>query len=440
MARLFISYSRADKLFIEQLVPLLKKVFPHHEIWWDDDLTGGEDWWERILSEIGDCDLFMYLLSNDSLTSEYCQNEFREALRLRKLCVPVIIRPKTDMKNAPADLSSELSRRNWVDMSGGFKDSDANAGLFRAINVQIGKIPTQSPTPLSPTPIPQSNVAATSKGLDWTKIGDITAVIVGLLGVGAAIAQPFIAAALQGQSMATTPTASATAIPMVTPFPTTTSIPTLGVAHILTVTPIPAATVALVPPNSPTGVLPAVIYTFSSVPTEMLLLARPTITLDKSIATAPMQSSDLLSSPTLESNDKTVYIIRDADSLTVFSPSQGAISLLGLKFEVQEQSNSNIYFIEQYIGFVGLPFNKLMTPICLRLVRRSSNSVMTNRCQGLTPNQRFSSIVMDADVFWYDLEASQGKILNILFGLTKVGTCPGQQSQCSFVALPDKTK
>lgn len=57
--RIFISYSRADKLFILQLVPMLKKVYPHYDIWWDDDLTGGEDWWERILAEIDASDLFV---------------------------------------------------------------------------------------------------------------------------------------------------------------------------------------------------------------------------------------------------------------------------------------------------------------------------------------------------------------------------------------------
>lgn len=57
MARIFISYSRADRQFVEDLVPLLRRMYGH--VWYDDELLGGEDWWQMILSKIGDCDLFI---------------------------------------------------------------------------------------------------------------------------------------------------------------------------------------------------------------------------------------------------------------------------------------------------------------------------------------------------------------------------------------------
>jgi hypothetical protein len=44
MARIFISYSRADRAFVEELVPLLRQVLPEYDIWYDDQISGGEDW------------------------------------------------------------------------------------------------------------------------------------------------------------------------------------------------------------------------------------------------------------------------------------------------------------------------------------------------------------------------------------------------------------
>ena len=239
--RIFISYSRADRLFIEQLVPLIKRVFPNYEIWWDNDLTGGEDWWERILSEIDASDLFIYLLSNDSLTSEYCQNEFREALRLRKLCVPVIIRFKTDMNNAPDELRSELSRRNWVDMSGGFQDANANAGLFRAINVQVGKIPTQPTAPLTLTPVSQPIVTAKKKAAPTRH--NRTPLLIAIIGAIATIVAVLIT--IEPSLLGARQTTPTNAPPLTSPAAVIAAQPTILATLTASVTPTISAPTAL---------------------------------------------------------------------------------------------------------------------------------------------------------------------------------------------------
>ena len=95
MAHIFISYCRADRALVEELVPLLREALPEYQAWYDADISGGEAWWRRILVEIDACDLFVYLVSNDLLEAAYCQAEFREALRLRKTCLPVLVRAPT---------------------------------------------------------------------------------------------------------------------------------------------------------------------------------------------------------------------------------------------------------------------------------------------------------------------------------------------------------
>jgi tetratricopeptide (TPR) repeat protein len=158
MAAIFVSYSRADRPFVDDFVPLLRQVFSDHEIWFDEHISGGEDWWNRILSEINDCDLFIYLLSNDSLASEYCQAEFREALRLQKPCLPVIARSKTDVTIAPDDLAAEIKRREWIDMSGGFRDYQASARLYAAVNNLLSHRPQSAPAPLTGEQISKPDV------------------------------------------------------------------------------------------------------------------------------------------------------------------------------------------------------------------------------------------------------------------------------------------
>ncbi|MEL7434046.1 MAG: toll/interleukin-1 receptor domain-containing protein, partial [Chloroflexota bacterium] len=153
VARIFISYSRADTNFVERFLPLAKRLFPDHQFFYDDDITAGEDWWQRILAEIAKADLFIYLLSNDSLESEYCQAEFREAQRLRKAVLPVIVR-RLQLHRAPDDIQSEIRRLNWVDMQKGF-NVDAYTRLQSSIRQHLLNISASVdvPAPISPEPI-----------------------------------------------------------------------------------------------------------------------------------------------------------------------------------------------------------------------------------------------------------------------------------------------
>jgi hypothetical protein len=60
MAKIFISYDRASKDVVEQLVQDLAD--DDHEIWFDQQLTGGQKWW-NILSEIRHCEIFVAVLT-----------------------------------------------------------------------------------------------------------------------------------------------------------------------------------------------------------------------------------------------------------------------------------------------------------------------------------------------------------------------------------------
>ena len=181
---MFISYSRTNKPFVKELVTLLGRVYSDHEVWFDEDIGGGEDWWQCILGEIARCDLFIFLISNKSLESEYCQAEFREALRLQKMCLPVLVVPKSNTSLLPPNLEQEMRRREWVNMSGGFQDYLSNAKLYAAINQILHRLPQESLPPLSHDPVSKPDISLVRMGVNRkaNRLSKIrTNVVIGLI-------------------------------------------------------------------------------------------------------------------------------------------------------------------------------------------------------------------------------------------------------------------
>jgi esterase/lipase superfamily enzyme len=89
--RVFISYSRDDLAFADQLDAALrlhdfKVVIDRHGI------SGGEEWKRRLGSLIRDADTVVFVLSPSSANSEICGWEVDEALRLGKRIIPVLSR------------------------------------------------------------------------------------------------------------------------------------------------------------------------------------------------------------------------------------------------------------------------------------------------------------------------------------------------------------
>lgn len=119
--RLFISYARVDKPYCLQIVNLLEA----HEVWYDQRLYAGQQWWKEILRRLDWCEGFVYLLSPDSVQSEYCQKEFEIALQLGRHIFPVLIHPQTE-------LPVQLNDMQYVDMTKG-RTSESVKELLNAI-------------------------------------------------------------------------------------------------------------------------------------------------------------------------------------------------------------------------------------------------------------------------------------------------------------------
>nr|CAA6830278.1 MAG: Unknown protein [uncultured Thiotrichaceae bacterium] len=86
---IFISYSRKNLKEMEAIVSDVEAL--GHHVWFDRELSGGQNWWERILDNIRTTDLVIFILSKDSLNSTACQYEYKYAGSLKKPIIPLQI-------------------------------------------------------------------------------------------------------------------------------------------------------------------------------------------------------------------------------------------------------------------------------------------------------------------------------------------------------------
>jgi hypothetical protein len=98
-SEVFISYSSRDRERLENLLSALRRA--DERIWFDDELGGGDVWWQKILERIRDCEVFVFALSDESLESKPCLTELRYAQALQKPILPVQIGPVESMRISP---------------------------------------------------------------------------------------------------------------------------------------------------------------------------------------------------------------------------------------------------------------------------------------------------------------------------------------------------
>lgn len=104
MEHIFVCYSRKDQNFTLQLKQALEKVGKN--VWIDvEDLPASYIWRNEIKNAITEAIAFVYLVSANSLGSEYCQKEFEFARQLNKRIFPILL-PETTDKEIPEDISS----------------------------------------------------------------------------------------------------------------------------------------------------------------------------------------------------------------------------------------------------------------------------------------------------------------------------------------------
>ena len=141
---LFASYSSIDRDRIAAVLGDLEAL--GHEVWLDEQLSGGQLWWDEILGHIRTCDAFLFLVSPASVASEACLAEFGYAQDLGRTVIPIELESMN-----PALLPSALGQHQLVSYSEGSRAE--LMALSRALGRLADGRPLPDPLP-APPPLP----------------------------------------------------------------------------------------------------------------------------------------------------------------------------------------------------------------------------------------------------------------------------------------------
>ncbi|MCJ7432994.1 MAG: SUMF1/EgtB/PvdO family nonheme iron enzyme [Anaerolineales bacterium] len=126
MTQVFLSYSRKDLAFVEQLAADLKSN--GLDVWYDlSGLEGGARWSRAIEKAIQDSQYMIVALSPDSMESEWVEKEFLFASSLKRKVIPIYYRP--------CELRITYVNLHYVDVQGEKYKKNFNQ-ILRALNIQ----------------------------------------------------------------------------------------------------------------------------------------------------------------------------------------------------------------------------------------------------------------------------------------------------------------
>jgi hypothetical protein len=161
MSQVFVSYSRQSEPTARMLVGDLELL--GHVVWFDQELSGGQSWWDAILERIRNCDVFVCLLDPNTLNSVACQREFGYAHELGKPVLPVLAAEGVSTNILPP----ELSVLQFID----YRKQDRNAAflLARALSATPKPKPLPSPLPIPPE-VPLSYLGGLARRVEATNL------------------------------------------------------------------------------------------------------------------------------------------------------------------------------------------------------------------------------------------------------------------------------
>jgi hypothetical protein len=87
--QIFISYARSDAERVDALVKGLRQL--RHDVWLDEELTGGQEWWDTVLSQIRASSAALVTVSPAALESVAVRREYEYAHAVGRPLVPVVV-------------------------------------------------------------------------------------------------------------------------------------------------------------------------------------------------------------------------------------------------------------------------------------------------------------------------------------------------------------
>ncbi len=138
MTDVFISYSRRDQTFVEELKQRLQSL--ELDVWVDiDGLYAGEEFWPEVTRAIDAAAAFIFVISPSSANSRFCHKEADWAATGGKRIVPLCRK-----EPGSADLPEQVAQRQWVFFREGDEADAAMATLLSAIKADWAEIRQQA--------------------------------------------------------------------------------------------------------------------------------------------------------------------------------------------------------------------------------------------------------------------------------------------------------
>jgi TIR domain/Trypsin-like peptidase domain len=129
--KVFVSYSRKDAVFADELVSGLELC--GFEAYLDkDDIAPGEPWEARLGRLIRDADTVVFVLSPSSVASDHCEWEVTETVRLSKRLLPIIRQVVPDN-----EVPQQLRRLNYIYFNEGRSITKSLGELANALRIDL---------------------------------------------------------------------------------------------------------------------------------------------------------------------------------------------------------------------------------------------------------------------------------------------------------------
>ena len=128
-----ISYSHQDSELMLRIRDLL--TANGFDVWVDTKLKGGTNFFKNIGSAVIGCDIFIFILSESSVTSRFCQDEVSLARISSKKILPITYCKVGDVvQNMDAGLRLILSCVQWICLNPKLNDNDNDRLLITSLN------------------------------------------------------------------------------------------------------------------------------------------------------------------------------------------------------------------------------------------------------------------------------------------------------------------
>lgn len=162
--KIMISYYSKERPIIQNLARAIETM--GFEVWFDEELVGGELWWTKILKVIRDADVVIAALSANALASYPCRLEREYARNLNKTLLPLQIAENFSYQHLPFYIQERQILKYLT-----YSKHELDALQISLSTAPMGRA-LPNPLPAEP-PVPIKEVVKLKDALDAMKLGDV---------------------------------------------------------------------------------------------------------------------------------------------------------------------------------------------------------------------------------------------------------------------------